>query len=380
MAYYIFNFTRKGADKSKPLREQAGRLLKAKLWGIGNKTQNRELLAAGDRVLAYVGAPEQAFIGHATLSSGTRTWTPQEAQAYPEDWPAGVAFEQATLWEHPVPLKTVWPEMPSAATNPDARFFGGVVRVKQEDFERVLAERESTASVVTPASSVADTSAQTKAAPDTVLDRLYLETERLRAFVKDPKPLSEDATRALLINRYIDALGYTDFGDVDYGVPVESGDFADYVLQPSTGHAVVIEAKKFGAPLGPKEAAQVVKYASVLGLRWGLVTDGRYVKLYDAPVPNVTPANRLVFELDLAGYGDREDFEVSVYPDLSLLSKSAIENGAPLEERAAQEGIRELLTTPDSATLSALRKELQAKKLTHLGDQQLVDLLSELLG
>jgi predicted type IV restriction endonuclease len=53
-------------------------------------------------------------------------------------------------------------------------------------------------------------------------------------------------------------------------------------------------------------AAQVVKYASVLGLRWGIVTDGRYLKVYDPRIPNVKSEERLVFEVDLAGYSDRE--------------------------------------------------------------------------
>jgi hypothetical protein len=130
----------------------------------------------------------------------------------------------------------------------------------------------------------------------------------------------------------------------------------------------------------PKETAQVVKYASVLGLRWGAVSDGQHLKLYDAPVPNVTPENRLVFEVDLAGHKDREDFEVRTFPDLILLSKENMLAGEKLAERAAQEGVRELLTTPDSETVSALRDELKDRKRMHLTNAQLAEVLSDLLG
>jgi hypothetical protein len=266
VAYYLFNFTRKGADKSKPLREQAAKLLDARLWGIGDKTSNRDSLAPGDRILAYVGAPEKAFIGHATLSSGVHAWAPDEQAKYPEDWPGGVAFEDATVWEHPVSLASVWSEMPSSVPNPGARFFGGVVRIKQADHERVLAERGEKLSAPTAASAPGSTSASTSTSTGAkTVDQVYAATERLRKFLDSPTLLTEEATRAHFIDKYLAALGYTDFEDVDYGVQVESGDFADYVLRSGGQPAVVLEAKKLGAPLGAKEAAQVVKYSSVLG-------------------------------------------------------------------------------------------------------------------
>jgi hypothetical protein len=376
VAYYLFNFTKSGADKARPLREQAAVLLSARLWGIGDKTANRDLLAAGDRVLAYTGAPEKAFVGHATLSSDVHDWTEDERGRYPEGWPAGVAFSDAVVWDKPVPLAAVWSEMPSSTTNPNGQFFGGVIRIKREDFERVLLERGET-TIERPKKPLDATVASRRT---TMLDRLFEESDRLRTFLANPKPLSEDATRAVFINKYLDALGYTEIGDVDYGVHVDSGDVADYVLQPGGQRAMVVEAKKLGAPLGAKEAAQVVKYASVLGLRWGAVTDGQHLKIYDAPVPNVPPEERLVLELDLAGFADREDFEVAIYPDLALLSKNNVGSGTRLEERAAQTGIRELVTSAGSKTLAALQEELKNKKKTDLTNEQLADLLAGLLG
>jgi predicted type IV restriction endonuclease len=377
VAYYLFNYTRKGADKSRSLREQAAQLLDARLWGIGDKTQHRNSLAAGDRIVAYVGAPERSFIGHATLASGVHTWTSDEARRYPGAWSAGVAFSDATVWQNPVALASVWRDLPSSESNPAAHFFGGVVRIKEADFERLLAERE--AKPLQRATTPDATSAPTSR--DKPVDRLYAVTERLRAFLSAASrpSLTEEATRAHFIDKYLTALGYTDFADIEYGVRVESGDLADYVLLAQGRPAVVVEAKRLGAPLGAKEAAQVVKYASVLGVRWGVLTDGRFLKLYDPRVPDVTPENRLVFELDLAGYQDREDFEVRIFDaDLALLSREAIAGGG-LERRAAKEALRELLTDVSSAAVRALQSELRNKKLIQLGIAELTDLLAELL-
>ena len=146
-----------------------------------------------------------------------------------------------------------------------------------------------------------------------------------------------------------------------------------------TKRVVVIEAKKLGAKLGTTEAAQVVKYASVLPVRWGIVTDGQFIKLYDQR-PEVKPDDKLILDLDLAHYTDREDFEVTVYPKLAMLAKDAVAEGTGLEQRAAQEAIRDLLTTPTSASLNSLKTELTQKKLTQLDAQELADLLSDLLG
>ena len=51
MGYYLFNFSRKGAAKGRTLPDQAGDLLRARLWGIGHKSANRDALTEGDDVL-----------------------------------------------------------------------------------------------------------------------------------------------------------------------------------------------------------------------------------------------------------------------------------------------------------------------------------------
>jgi predicted type IV restriction endonuclease len=124
----------------------------------------------------------------------------------------------------------------------------------------------------------------------------------------------------------------------------------------------------------------VVAYCSNLGVRWGAVTDGRHLKLYDAPMLGVSPEERLVLSVDLADYKDREDFDARIYPGLELLAKTELESGAGLERRVALEAARELLTSPGSKTLTTPRKELDESRRIRLTPSELSELISDPLG
>jgi predicted type IV restriction endonuclease len=210
-------------------------------------------------------------------------------------------------------------------------------------------------------------------------DVLFKVADRLKKFAGAPQELNEDGTRAFFIDKWLDALGYSDFDDLEHGSAVASGDFPDYILRSSGVRVAAVEAKRIGHPLGAKEAAQVVKYTSVLGLRWGLLTDGRLIRIYDVPVTGATPEERLVLTIDLADFADREDFDSRIWPTASLLTKEALDTGEGLENYAARELIRKLLTTPGSATLGALRRELLDRKVV-LTREHISDLVDELLG
>lgn len=379
MAYYLFNFTKKNARPDVALADQAAELLEAQLWGIGAKTPNKDRLAKGDRFLAYVGAPERCMVGHGMLAGGVHTWTPAEASAYPGSWSAGVALAAASAWTKPVPISKVWPSMPSSANNPNAHFFSGVVQIKERDYRVAVAavSGEEAAPTSPPGG---QTTAVSVAPSSKSLEGLYATTEKLRQFLAtgSPKKLTEEATRALLIDPMLQALGYTGFEDIDYGVKVETNDVADYVLNVQGEPAIVVEAKRLDTKLDAMHAAQVIKYASVMGVRWGLLTNGRVVQLFDR-IPNVSPLERLVFQVDLVDCADREEFEVKLFPDLSLLVKSAMAEGAGLDRRAAQKAARDLLTTSDSAAVEALRVELAESQLAHLSSAELAELMQELL-
>lgn len=388
MGHYLFNFSRKGAAKGRTLRDQAAELLQVRLWGIGAKTPNRGSLVTGDRVLIYTGAPEYTFIGHAELASPTHDWSPEEAARYPGTFEGGVALASAEAWQRPVPMKTVLPELDLGESNPSAHFFSGVIRITQRDYETVMAhaagQSPATQLAVPPASqepsAPSTPAARTADGRPVDVDLLFKTVEKLAKVGNLDGSLSEYDTRAEFIDRYLEALGYTELGDIQRGSPVESGNFPDYVLRVRGQSAIAIEAKKLGAVLGPKEAGQVVAYCSNLGVRWGAVTDGRHLKLYDAPMLGVSPEQRLVLSVDLADYKDREDFEARIYPELELLAKTELESGAGLERRLALEAARELLTSPGSKTLNALRRELDASRSIRLTPSELSELLSDLLG
>jgi hypothetical protein len=395
MGHYLFNFSKKGATKGRTLREQAAELLQVRLWGIGAKTPNRGSLAAGDHVLIYTGAPEYTFIGHAELASATHEWSPDEAGRYPGSFEGGVAFLTAEAWQHPVPMKTVLPQLELSATNPSAHFFSGVVRITLHDYETVVAAgtgavpSPAVAARVPPSPAPPPSPPPPAAAPISTpgvdggpvdVSLLFKTAEKLTQAGALSGSLSEYDTRAEFIDKYLEALGYTELGDIQRGSPVESGNVPDYVLSVNGTAAIAIEAKKLGAQLGSKEAGQVVAYCSNLGVRWGAVTDGRYFKLYDAPMLGVTPGERLVLSVDLADYKDREDFEARIYPELELIAKTELESGAGLERRVALEAVRELLTSSGSKAVKALRKELDETRHIRLTGSELSELVSELLG
>jgi hypothetical protein len=383
VANYLFNFSKKGAAKGKTLREQAAELLQVGMWGIGAKTPNRLSLASGDRVLIYVGAPEYEFIGSVELGSPVHKWTTKDAARYPGDFEGGVLLNQAKIWSHPVPIKTVLGRLDLHETNPNAQFFSGVVRITNEDYESV-ASVGSDSSPLPKLDQVVETvpSQVTASTIDGPIDvgLLFKTVEKLKPAASLHGILSEYDTRAEFIDKYLEALGYTELGDIRRGSPVDSGDFPDYVLHINGEPAIAIEAKKLGAPLGPKQAAQVVAYCSNLGVRWGAVTDGRYFNLYDAPLLGVSPEERKVFSVDLADYRDQDDFETRVYPELELIAKAQLEHGAGLERRVALESVRELLTSTNSKSMKALRRELDEIKHIKLSASELSELISDLLG
>ena len=168
---------------------------------------------------------------------------------------------------------------------------------------------------------------------------------------------------------------------VQRGSPVDSGNFPDYVLRINDKPAIAIEAKKLAAPLGPKEAAQVVSYCSNLGVRWGAVTDGRYLKLYDAPVLGVPPAERLVLSVDLADYKDREDFDARILPQSwrpwPRMSSGPVRG---LRGESRKKLCANSFRRRRSKTLTALRDELEDAKAVKMPPGELAELTSELLG
>ena len=140
MAHYLFNVP--GEDQ-----EQAGALLRARMWGVGGEEKHRDALAPGDLVLIYLASPKQEFIGQAELASAVHDWTPAEAETCPGNAPCGVLLEHIAEWDPPVAMSTVLPRVDPDNSNPyvqqnaRAGFQTGVVRISAHEYQTVLAAR-----------------------------------------------------------------------------------------------------------------------------------------------------------------------------------------------------------------------------------------------
>jgi len=140
MAHFLFNVP--GEDQ-----EQAVALLRAGMWGIGGQERHGAALAPGDRVLIYLAAPRQEFIGQAELASAVHDWTPAEAETCPSNAPGGVLLDRITEWDPPVAMSTVVPRIDPDNSNPyvqhnaRAGFQTGVVQISAHEYETVLAVR-----------------------------------------------------------------------------------------------------------------------------------------------------------------------------------------------------------------------------------------------
>jgi hypothetical protein len=259
MASWILNFTKGGAKLKKQMPQQARELLEVGLWGIPPTAQAKDKLAAGDHVLAYVGAPDRVFVGHATIAAPRHEWTPDEAARYPitSTFTAGIALTDANAWDKPVPVASVWPNTVGAKTNPGALWYGAVVRVAEADFDLIVQTGVAAASGQSlptlaktagpptpsgqgaiPATSLGGRSAPMSPPATTAASTglpesaaLFKAAEQLRKFLANAKPLNEASTRAFFLDKYFDALGYTEFDDIEHGSVVQSGDFPDYVLR-----------------------------------------------------------------------------------------------------------------------------------------------------
>jgi hypothetical protein len=138
VAHYLFNCVTGDAAKGPPLREQAERFLRARMWGIEAGEPYGSALAAGDLILIYLGAPERKFIGRAELASAVHDWTPSEAGTYGGDSPGGVLLTQVEAWDPPVPMSAVLARIgPSESAK--AEFEAGVVRITAGEYATALA-------------------------------------------------------------------------------------------------------------------------------------------------------------------------------------------------------------------------------------------------
>ncbi len=199
--------------------------------------------------------------------------------------------------------------------------------------------------------------------------------QSLAAFVD--QNLSEADTRVYLIDPVLRLLGYTTVGDVRREVPVPATrEFIDYELYAGGKAQAIIEAKAVRLPVTDAAAAQCVQYASILGVRWCLVTNGVTWAIYNAHAAGPLPEKR-VASVQLQGSEDdiREAWEV-----LRLFRRDSLASANPLSKLLAERVIADELKNRDSQAVQALRRAVRLRFNERISGDAVVEIIARLMG
>jgi len=137
VAYYIFSLTDIDVTDVRPLRERANDFLRAGMWGVGVDERHRDGLEEGDVLLCYLAAPERQFVARAVVASRAHEWSQVEARQYPGELPGGVVLSRVEIWDPPIAMSAVLPEV-DLAEKARADFDTGVVRITPGEYETAI--------------------------------------------------------------------------------------------------------------------------------------------------------------------------------------------------------------------------------------------------
>jgi hypothetical protein len=120
-------------------------------------------------------------------------------------------------------------------------------------------------------------------------------------------------------------------------------------------------AGEFGyRPSDANGGAQVVQYAVILGVEWGVVTNGRQWRLFQTAAKGPL-ADKLILSVDLIGWETDGQFE-TVFDQLWLVSKESLDSGAGpetwLSAKQLNETLRATLVDAASPEIKLLKKRL----------------------
>lgn len=177
---------------------------------------------------------------------------------------------------------------------------------------------------------------------------------RLEAFAS--LHLSEADTRVHLIDPILRLLGYVGIDDIRREVPVPvTKEFIDYELRIAGQPHALVEAKALRHPILEQHAAQCVQYASILGVKWCLITNGVSWVIYNAHARGPLPEKR-VAEVRLDG---GEQAAGAAWSVLRLFSRDALAQSAPLTRLLTERVVADELQRADSAAIVALRRAVK---------------------
>ena len=209
--------------------------------------------------------------------------------------------------------------------------------------------------------------------PDGVFPRCYsfvyalLMTTTLDAFMAHARTLSakysklnlsEADTRSYLIDPVLRLLGYEGVENLRREVPISATkEFIDYELLVRGAPHVLIEAKALRHDLADQHAAQCVKYAAVLGVRWCFITNGLEWLLYDATAKGPLAKKRVAaVKLD-----DTDASCVEAWRVLSLFARDELERQMPINSLLIQRVVEDELSDAESSIVNALRHAVQVR-------------------
>lgn len=146
MNHWIFIVTnQKTDDGTVPAREIYQHRMADHFWGLGKSTPNRRGLATGDQVLFYVGTPERAFAGTATIAGESFKLTPEQTAQFtragvPYETEYGVMLSDIDMWAFPKFAPDLVPHL-SFIENKQywgSYFQGGVRGLPEADYLRIV--------------------------------------------------------------------------------------------------------------------------------------------------------------------------------------------------------------------------------------------------
>lgn len=185
-------------------------------------------------------------------------------------------------------------------------------------------------------------------------------------------PDNESNTCAWIILPVLGQLGYRPHEIASQNVSV-AGTRPDYIVLRGTPHEWVLEAKAWNVPLDHSGAAQAVSYASGLGKRWAVLTNGKHWRLFDCHLVNKPAHDRLVAEATYT--------EAAFDTVLRALCKPTMLEDAT--QRVIRLGLlptalRTELLSPGSEVFNAVFKCMKAR-FQGLANQELSDAIGQLL-
>jgi predicted type IV restriction endonuclease len=207
------------------------------------------------------------------------------------------------------------------------------------------------------------------------LDRAEFDTYLRRIENVRGQNLSEADTRAYLIDPLLHLLGYDSFDTLRREVQIPATkEFLDYELRSGGKAIAIVEAKALRHSIAAQHAAQCVQYASVLGIRWCLISNGVSWLIYDGNGRGDLN-DKKVAEIRLDASSAEMDEALRV---LSCFAHDTI----PLVDRSpfmVERVLRAELSQADSASIAALRNAVRARLGQRLDSAAIVEVLRRMM-